>query len=193
MATYAVLLIFVCLIPGIPAPNSKMCRNCHHLVRSLAECTEIHHCAEPCVTEVYLKNGHNMFRYRCGHPDDCNNHHQNQHGHNLGQLLCKECCDSTDCQKSGCAQFLTTTPFPTTSPQPTTHAPASVTATTVLVPQTAMVNVSLTQTTTQPCVDLDDPNFTCVDMMNYGYCNPSAGAGYALAQKRCSKSCGFCP
>jgi hypothetical protein len=49
-----------------------------------------------------------------------------------------------------------------------------------------------TTTPQQHCVDSADAGFTCDDMKYFGYCDPSAGAGYSLAQIRCPKHCGFC-
>ncbi|XP_045194356.2 uncharacterized protein LOC123549976 [Mercenaria mercenaria] len=192
MGTFAVLLILLCLIPGLPAAaHTKLCRNCHHLVTGPTECMELHHCHDSCITEVYIVHGEHKFRYGCVHPDKCDKHHnQHTHEYEYGQNVCSQCCDNAHCQRDACSQNLTTTLALTT--MTTAHTTTMAVAPAVTSHQRVMVNVTQTHTTLQPCVDLDDVSFTCADMTFFGYCNPNAGAGYALAQKRCRKTCGFC-
>lgn len=64
---------------------------------------------------------------------------------------------------------------------------------------TYLDTVSVTQalatngvSTSQPCVDTSASLLSCADMKSLGYCDPVAGAGYALAQIRCPLTCGFC-
>ncbi|XP_053402991.1 SET and MYND domain-containing protein DDB_G0284059-like [Mercenaria mercenaria] len=104
-----------------------------------------------------------------------------------------QCTAAPAITKASSAQT-TTTPTTTT---PTTTRTTTTSTTHVTVPATTQQNIMVTatsmKTTSQPCVDLDDVTFTCADMAYYGYCYPAAGAGYALAQKRCRKTCRFCP
>ncbi|XP_045194360.2 uncharacterized protein LOC123549979 [Mercenaria mercenaria] len=239
MATFTFFLILATLVTRVPAPgNTRMCRNCLHLVKGPSECTEIHHCPAFCITEVYHLHGENWFRYGCGggtfsSEQECENweyHHHHQHGpehgpapgpvheHQWGRPLCRRCHNHWSSQQDSCSQY-----FLTTTHKPVTHAPTTVgqpksaskaakttpiittptkitTTPTTTIPdasattnQNFVVTVPTTQTTSQPCMDLDDVTFTCADMTRYGYCNPAAGAGYALAQKRCRKTCEFCP
>lgn len=53
--------------------------------------------------------------------------------------------------------------------------------------------IAAAATTGQQCVDTPDPLMSCADMKSLGYCNPVAGAGYALAQIICPVTCGLCP
>ncbi|XP_045194361.1 serine proteinase stubble-like [Mercenaria mercenaria] len=146
--------------------------------------------------------------------------HETLYEHHWGRPLCRECHNHWSSQQDSCSQyFLTTTRTPV---KPVTHAPPTTmgqsqsaseatkttpiittptktTTPTTTIPdasattkQNFVVTVPTTQTRLQPCMDFDDVTFSCADMKFFGYCNPDAGAGYVLAQKRCRKTCGLC-
>ncbi|XP_060572476.1 uncharacterized protein LOC132730538 [Ruditapes philippinarum] len=187
MALCVVVFMLFCLFQVVPAPgNSRSCLSCNPVLHP-NRCTHYHHCQGYCFVEVHQLNGVNWFRFGCGDEKECSGHPHN-HFNEYGPIVCKQCCAYTGCEKSLCPYYR--------GPATTTVAPASTTASTLSMITSHASNPSATTNTmvntTTICADHDDPTFTCADMTYFGYCNPNAGAGYALAQKRCQKTCGFC-
>ncbi|XP_060572479.1 uncharacterized protein LOC132730542 [Ruditapes philippinarum] len=193
------VLFLTSLIQVVAPGHTMMCRQCDQ-VHHPTECMTHAPCQAFCVTDVHHTHGQYVFSYSCNVIavcDDWNHHHHkpDHHGHHE-EHVCKECCHGNLCDKHSCSKFI---PNITTTTATTAHVSMSTQTTTTTertttAGATATSSHSLMKTTTpqQHCVDSADAGFTCDDMKYFGYCDPSAGAGYSLAQLRCPKHCGFC-
>ncbi|KAH3722181.1 uncharacterized protein LOC127856143 isoform X3 [Dreissena polymorpha] len=185
-----IVLYLTSLIPGVPGLQGAtiFCKSCHS-VDDPANCHVIEACHDGyCGMEVHTLNGVRTYKLSCKDHASCEHQLIGKRGpphHGEGILECKQCCQSTGCEKHLCQDYHPetthgpdTTHHHTTTKTPTTTAPPLTFATTTHHPST--------------CVNLEGTDFRCADLDQFHFCSDVNSALNSIAKERCPLHCGFC-
>ncbi|XP_052231278.1 uncharacterized protein LOC127844809 isoform X4 [Dreissena polymorpha] len=185
-----IVLYLTSLIPGVPGlPGATVfCKSCHS-VDDPANCHVIEACHDGyCGMEVHTLNGVRTYKLSCKDHASCEHQLIGKRGpphHGEGILECKQCCQSTGCEKHLCQDYH---PETTHGPDTTHHHTTTKTPTTTAPPLTFVTSTHHPST----CVNLESTDFRCADLDEFHFCSNVNSAMHSIAKEKCMLHCGFC-